>query len=589
MSRQRTFLWQFLAGCTVGVSLLYLHWRWTSSLNPDALVFSIVIASAETLFFFGTLLFFHDIWQESDTPQKPYPNTREDVVGDGCLGPILVDLFITTYDEDLSVVVPSVLAAKAMEIPPNTKLSIWILDDGNRPAFAKMAFRNQIGYLSRDENTGFKAGNLRNALKQTEGDFVIICDADTRIFPTFIVNVLGYFREPTVAWVQTPHWFYDLPSGQPWQNWVTKKIAPFFPQKFVPSLSKVIGSVFRSLSGQKNTGVDPFMSDPTLFFDVIQRRRNRNGASFCCGAGSIHRREALYQSALARIGSDIAKNSELLGHKTPIGSSTFQPFRFHVSEDIYTSIQLHSDQENRWISVYHPKVECRMLSPWTTDAWATQKLKYAGGTFDIMLHDNPVFQKGMPWKTKLHYGATFWSYLSLLWVPVMMLAPVFSLFTGWAPVRAYSVEFFAQILPVLILSELAMVTACKGYNISPGRIMAIGGLPINARAFLQVLRGQKPCFPATPKTPVFSNIQLKRMATNIGILALMSCAILFGIVGYALEFEGYGAPFLIVNIFWIIWNSISLLRVVSIVFWRPEITKTDIVAKHKGPLPDAIA
>jgi len=61
---------------------------------------------------------------------------------------------------------------------------------------------------------GFKAGNMRNAMEKTSGDFIVICDADTRIFPTFLVNNLGYFRDPKVAWVQTPQWFFDLPEGK---------------------------------------------------------------------------------------------------------------------------------------------------------------------------------------------------------------------------------------------------------------------------------------------------------------------------------------------------------------------------------------
>ena len=39
------------------------------------------------------------------------------------------------------------------------------------------------------------------------------------------------------------------------------------------------------------------------------------------------------------------------------------PYKFHVSEDIYTSMVLHEDRPRTWKSVYHPLVETRMLSP----------------------------------------------------------------------------------------------------------------------------------------------------------------------------------------------------------------------------------
>lgn len=63
-------------------------------------------------------------------------------------------------------------------------------------------------------NVGFKAGNLRNGMEHTDGDFIVICDADTRVFSTILTNTLGYFRAPAVAWIQTPQWFYDLPAGR---------------------------------------------------------------------------------------------------------------------------------------------------------------------------------------------------------------------------------------------------------------------------------------------------------------------------------------------------------------------------------------
>ena len=58
------------------------------------------------------------------------------------------------------------------------------------------------------------------------------------------------------------------------------------------------------------------------------------------------------------------------------------PYKFYVSEDIYTSIVLHSDPEHHWKSVLHPKVELKMLSPQDfIKTWMIQRFKYAGGSF----------------------------------------------------------------------------------------------------------------------------------------------------------------------------------------------------------------
>jgi len=44
-----------------------------------------------------------------------------------------------------------------------------------------------------------------------------------------------------------------------------------------------------------------------MFYDIIQRRRNWANASFCCGAGSVHRREAVMESALKAYSKSIDK------------------------------------------------------------------------------------------------------------------------------------------------------------------------------------------------------------------------------------------------------------------------------------------
>lgn len=560
MSAGRMALWHGMAGLTVGLGAWYLLWRWTHSLNPDAIVFSITVATVETLFFLGTLLFYYDIWREADTARQAAPGTRAQAGLDDPEGVIHVDVFLTTYDENEVVVEPSVEAALRLRVPENVQIKVHLLDDGNRPEFARMAQRHGINYISRGDNLGFKAGNLRNALFTTDGDFVAILDADTRVYPSFVENTLGYFRDPQVAWVQTPHWFYDVPQGQSWASWL---------QAGFGRSARRLAPVLSWLTGQERVGKDPFLSDPTLFFDVIQRRRNRHGASFCCGAGSIHRREAVFRGALGRKGQDLKLLGDKLGCQAPAQAIELQPFRFHVSEDIYTSILLQSDPDAGWISVYHPQVECRMLSPWSLEAWATQRLKYAGGTFDIMLHDNPLYGRGMPWRTKLHYVATFWSYLTALWAPVLLLAPAISLVTGWAPVKAYSMEFFAHFLPALIAGELAMIAGCKGHNINAGRLSALATLPIQLRALSQVLRGRKPQFPTTPKTPILSD-GLRFVAPNLTLLVLMICAAVYGVIATYLDFEGHSVSLLVVNLFWLSWNGLAVGRFVLTALWRPQ-------------------
>ncbi|MEM1374121.1 MAG: glycosyltransferase [Pseudomonadota bacterium] len=550
LSRRRAALWQFLAALTLGFGAWYLHWRWTASLNSDALTFSVIVAAAETAMFFGTLLFYFDIWDEGDTPQSAPPTT----LAEACLPEktdLSVDVLIATYDEHQTILQATIEDALKLELPENWTVAIYVLDDGNRPEIATLAEKLGVQYIAREQNLGFKAGNMRNALFQTDGEFVLICDADTRLFRQFLTNTLGYFRDPTVAWVQTPHWFYDIPPGQAWTD----------------TLPRYLSRFLTAASGQQRRGTDPFLSGSLMFFDVIQRRRHRNGASFCCGAGSIHRREPLFQDALHQHQSDRGRRLPMTQKGLAPRLVPIQPFRFHVSEDIYTSMLLHGAGRG-WKSVYHPQVECRMLSPWSMDAWASQKLKYAGGTLDLMLNANPLLNPKMPWRVKLHYAATFWSYLSAFALIILLIAPVYTLTTGSAPIDAYSMTFFLHLLPLLLANEAALAVASKGQDANQGRILSLATLPIVTRAFWLVARGRRVRFRPTPKTPMFKGA-MRFVLPNLVLLSVMSAALVYGVVQNVMGSEAHSASLLIVNAFWLSWCGLAISRPVASAFWRP--------------------
>jgi cellulose synthase (UDP-forming) len=595
ISARRQAVWQLLAGMTVGFSAWYLVWRWTQSLNPDALAFSIVVALAESLLFVGTCLFFHDIWREQDNEALPLPQTREEAGVTGS-SPVSVDILITTYDEDPGPVSASVEAARQLSVPDGVVVQTWVCDDGNRQDMAAMARAANVGYLTRTDNRGYKAGNLRQAMFATTGDFIVICDADTRLLPGFLANTLGYFRDPEVAWVQTPHWFYDIPQGEKWASWLMRRFGSRFAR---------LGPAMRAITGRDRVGSDPFLADPTLFFDVIQRRRNRNGASFCCGAGSIHRREAVFQGALRGLAKDISvlkrrtarrgclpwRRSSVFGDFGGpwwLGAVEIQPFRFHVSEDLLTSIWLHSDPAPRWRSVFHPQPESRMLSVRSLKAWSLQRLKYAGGTFDIMLRDNPLFRRGMPWRVRLHYAATFWSYLSAIWTPVLIFAPAVSLALGVSPVSAYSWEFFSHLIPMLIANEAAMLVTCKGHGVHQGRILSMAGLPIQWRALVSVLRGRRPQFPVTPKSLGDGGL-ITYLWPNLAILGLLGLAGIIGLGRFAMGDPGVPLGSLVTNMFWIAVNAIAVGWILPAAFSARDGKNAivDAIPLHERDVPNA--
>jgi len=206
----RELLWQFLATINLVLGTWYIFWRWGWSINYNALWFSIPLVVAETCAFFGLILFTINLWAIRDYDQKPPPKLITECVRDPenySPRKIKVDVFFPTYDEDPELVRLSIKDAKKIRYPYPIDIIIHVLDDGRRKEMKKVAEEEGVNYITRPNNIGFKAGNLRNAMEKTSGDFIVICDADTRPFPTILEDTLGYFRDPDVAWVQTPQWF----------------------------------------------------------------------------------------------------------------------------------------------------------------------------------------------------------------------------------------------------------------------------------------------------------------------------------------------------------------------------------------------
>lgn len=120
-----------------------------------------------------------------------------------------VDIYIPSYNEPLEVVRDTVLAAQCIDYPKD-KMKIYLLDDGKRSEFAVFAADVGVGYITRNDNKHAKAGNLNHALTLTQGELICVFDCDhvaTRVFLQATVG--GFLKDPMLALVQTPHYFYS--------------------------------------------------------------------------------------------------------------------------------------------------------------------------------------------------------------------------------------------------------------------------------------------------------------------------------------------------------------------------------------------
>src|SRR5262249_32313505 len=118
---------------------------------------------------------------------------------------LTVDVFVPVYDEPYELVARSLAAAIAIRYPHRT----YLLDDARDPRFATLAGSLGAGYLTRLGNAHAKAGNVNAALARTAGEFVAILDVDHVPAPDFLGAVLGYFRDPSVGFVQSGLAFHN--------------------------------------------------------------------------------------------------------------------------------------------------------------------------------------------------------------------------------------------------------------------------------------------------------------------------------------------------------------------------------------------
>ncbi|MFN2157682.1 MAG: glycosyltransferase, partial [Anaerolineae bacterium] len=250
-------LWGFriLALASVLAGLTYIGWRFAASLNWDALWFAIPLVLAETYGILGNVLFVFTVWRPA---QRRSPSPLEGAT---------VDVFVTTYNEPVELVRRTAEAARRIDWP---QLKVHILDDGTRPEVRAMAAETGCAYVTRgeewrDKPQHAKAGNVNNALLQASGEFVLILDADQVPDSRIVERTIGYFRDPKVAFVQTPQDFYNIPPG------------------------------------------DPLGSDAALFYGPIQQGKDGWNAAFFCGTNAILRREALLQLGLAEYAEEMER------------------------------------------------------------------------------------------------------------------------------------------------------------------------------------------------------------------------------------------------------------------------------------------
>lgn len=173
-----------------------------------------------------------------------------------------------------------------------------------------------VNYLTRPRNEFAKAGNLNHGLAHSDGELIVVFDADHAPARSFLRETVGYFhQDPRLFLVQTPHFFINPDP------------------------------VERSLGTWRR-----MPSENEMFYGVIQRGLDRWGGAFFCGSAAVLRREALMET-------------DGFAHSS-------------ITEDCETALSLHA---RGWHSVYVDTPLIAGLQPETFASFIGQRSRWAQG------------------------------------------------------------------------------------------------------------------------------------------------------------------------------------------------------------------
>jgi cellulose synthase (UDP-forming) len=117
-----------------------------------------------------------------------------------------VAIFTTSSPgEPISMFEKTLEACSKITYPHTT----YLLDDTNDPAFKKLAEKHGAVWLELVGLPGAKAGKINVALKLTEEEFILVLDPDHIPFSNFLDEVLGFFEDKDVGFVQVAQAYYN--------------------------------------------------------------------------------------------------------------------------------------------------------------------------------------------------------------------------------------------------------------------------------------------------------------------------------------------------------------------------------------------
>jgi cellulose synthase (UDP-forming) len=235
-----------------------------------------------------------------------------------------------------------------------------------------------------------------------------------------------------------------------------------------------------------------------------------------------------------------------------------------VTEDTATAMRLHA---MGWTSVFHGEILAYGLAPEDLGTALGQRLRWAQGTLQILLRENPLFYKGLTLPQRFLYFNMAFSYFSGFVNLVFLLVPIFYLFFEWSAVSSWTVGFIARLLPFLVLSNFLHAYVTHGLNVRRSEEYSLALFPLWIQAVLSVLSGMQLKFSVTPKERQNGN-HLRLVWAQALIAVLTVAASIYGLISL---WQGWNPNVygVLINVFWGLYNLFPLSRIVRAALYVP--------------------
>lgn len=372
---------RLVVGILIILNLRYILWRSLSTLNvADPLngVFSLGLFSLEMLVLFGGTIQLFLMLNVKD--RRHEANRNSIAVIDGSFVPA-VDILIPTYNEPIFILRRTVIGCQALEY---ANKNIYLLDETQRPEVKELAQYLGCEYITRPDNRHAKAGNLNHAIAKTNGELIVIFDADFVPTKNFLTRTVGFFKDKKVALVQTPQSFYN---------------------------ADIIA---------RNLGLENILtSDEEVFYRQVQPIKDAAGSVVCCGTSFV-----IQRSALAAAGGFVTDS---------------------LCEDYFTGIRLSA---LGYRLIYLNEILSAGLAAENIAAYATQRLRWARGTLQaFFINSNPLTIPGLSLIQRLAHLEGLLTWFSSISRVYFLLMPLAYSYLGVIPIRVTTAEWLYFFLP----------------------------------------------------------------------------------------------------------------------------------------------